>query len=156
MPSWTALYVTIYWWVLLPCSFAASWWWGDRVLRSAFTWYAGLVTAGDLVLHRSMYRQFEPLQATTDITLWAALTWLAIRHRRWWLIAAAALQLVACLGHLGSLVASPSRLAYAMMTSAGGYPILILLIIPLTAAIRSRGTTSRHPVSRSRVDTRPP
>ena len=156
MPSWTALYVTIFWWVLLPCSFGASWWWGDRVLRSAFTWYAGLVTVGDLVLHRAMYLQFEQLQAATDTILWVALTRLAIRHHRWWLIAAAAFQLVACLGHLGRLIASPSPLAYALMTSAGGYPILMVLIIPLSAAIRSRYTTSRHLASRSRGDTRAP
>lgn len=85
--------------LLLPPAAALAWFRGGRPERTAVAailaaWSVGLALA-DWRLGRSAVGP-----ALSDLGLLAALAWLAFRHDRWWLLAAAAAQSLAVAAHV--------------------------------------------------------
>jgi hypothetical protein len=146
MPAWTVLYVEFF-----PplCSLAllAAWHWGGKTELLAAASY---VIATDLqkVVQgwgAPMFARLEVLVATLDTGLFLFLTALAVRTPRTWILCAAALQLLACTGHLAkALDWSITRLAYAIMMGISGYPLLILLTAGVIANARQRRRVARR------------
>jgi hypothetical protein len=146
MPFWTVVYVEIF-----PplCSLAllASWRWGGKTEILAAASY---VIAADLQKvvqgwEAPMFARLEVLVALLDAGLFLFLTALAVRTPRTWILCAAALQLLACTGHIAKMLdVSISRLAYAIMMGSSGYPLLILLTAGVIASARQRMRIARQ------------
>jgi len=146
MPLWTTLYVLLFWPLLLVACVAA-WRCGGQPERYAATAYAVAAISEMLLRSRHGFAQLELGVAIVDICLLVALLFLLVRHGRLWIYAAAAIQMVVVTGHLAKLlIPAISRMTYVIMTGAGGYPQVLLLVAGTIAHIlagRSRVRASR-------------
>ena len=109
-----------------------AWWRGEWPERTAAALYVAAWIGTQLLkpdlLHRYHYVEIGVL--TVDATLLVALTFLAIRSGRGWLIWATAFQLLSTSAHLGrALNPAFSALAYSILEGAWGYPMLIALAL---------------------------
>jgi hypothetical protein len=140
MPAWTFWYVGAFA-PLVALSLLLAWRWGGATeLLVALVYLAGTdlqkvvaSTPGIRFVH------FEPLVATIDITALLLLAVLAYRRPRLWLLCSAALQFIACLGHVAKVMqpAMPA-LVYEILMGSSGYPLLILLWTGIAADHRRR------------------
>lgn len=131
MPAWTIWYVGCFP-PLVALSLLLAWRWGATTeLLVALVYLIGTdlqkavaSTPGVRFVH------FEPVVATIDIAIFLALTILAYRQPRIWLLSSAALQFIACLGHVAKVLqpAMPA-LVYEILMGSSGYPLLVLLWI---------------------------
>lgn len=145
MPQWTIVYVVAFWVGLLALS-ALCFFTGDRCVKLTAGTYCAAMILQRLLRKQVYYFHLMTFAMAIDLTLLLALVVFAIKHPRWWLRAMAALQLIACLGHLAKILnPQMSRLTYAILIGGSGYPMLILLAIGLIASIRSRGIEPHHP-----------
>lgn len=129
MPAWTIWYVACFP-PLVALSLLLAWRWGGMTeLLAALDYLVGTdlqkvaaSTPGVRFVH------FEPVVATIDITVFLVLLLLAYRRPRTWLLCSAALQFIACLGHVAKVMqpAMPA-LVYEILMGSSGYPLLLLL-----------------------------
>lgn len=129
MPAWTIWYVVCFP-PLVAMSLLLAWrWGGTSELLAALVYLVGTdlqkvaaSTPGIRFVH------FEPIVATIDIAVFLVLVLLANRQPRIWLLCSAALQFIACLGHVAKVMqpAMPA-LVYEILMGSSGYPLLVLL-----------------------------
>lgn len=143
MPLWTALYVLLFWPLLLGACIAA-WRWGGKPERYVATAYAVAAIFEMLLRSRHGFAQLELGVAIVDICLLVALLFILVRQGRPWIYAAAAVQMVVVTGHLAKLlVPAISRMTYIIMTGAGGYPQVLLLVAGTIAHVLAKRTHVR-------------
>lgn len=146
MPVWTVWYVGCFA-PLVAVSLLAAWRWGGTAeLLVALVYLVGTdlqkavaSTSGIRFVH------FEPIVATIDIAAFLFLGLLAYRHPRLWLLCSAALQFIACLGHVAKVLqpAMPA-LVYEILMGSSGYPLLLLLWIGIATDHRRRRLSAAH------------
>lgn len=129
MPAWTIWYVVSFP-PLVALSLLLAWRWaGSTELLVALVYLLGTdlqklaaSTPGVRFVH------FEPVVATIDIAVFLALALLGYRNPRLWLLSSAALQFIACLGHVAkAMQPSMPALVYEILMGSSGYPLLALL-----------------------------
>lgn len=146
------LYITGFWILLLTLAAIA---WLDRprptgaatALREPETGVATLLLAAavlTVLLRPSVATRFvgiDPSMVLIDAGLFVGLASYGVRSGRWWVLCAAALQLISTTAHLAR-VSTPDmwRLGYQVMEEASSYPTLMLL---------AWGVWSRHRRARS-------
>lgn len=143
MPAWTIWYVACFP-PLVALSLLLAWRWaGTTELLVALVYLIGTdlqkvvaSTPGIRFVH------FEPVVATIDIAVFLALAVLARRQPRMWLLCSAALQFIACLGHVAKVLqpAMPA-LVYEILMGSSGYPLLALLWTGIAMDRRRRRRT---------------
>lgn len=150
MPTWTTIYVQLFWPALAVVT-GLCLWRGDRPVRVAAIMFAIAMIADRSTLGQAMFAQFETVPAIIDFLLASALTTLAVRYPRSWLMLLAATQYLACMAHLArAFEFFASRLPYAIMAGSAGYPALAALT---WGAISSRGMDElRDAPKRARSD----
>lgn len=140
MPAWTIWYVVCFP-PLVALSLLLAWRWGGTTeLLVALAYLVGTdlqkaaaSTPGVRFVH------FEPVVATIDIAVFLALALLGCRSPSLWLLSSAALQLVACLGHVAKAMhPSIPALVYEILMGSSGYPLLALLWIGIAVEHRRR------------------
>jgi len=140
MPAWTIWYVDCFA-PLVSVSLLLAWRWGGPTeLLVALIYLIGTDlqkavarTAGVRFVH------FEPIVATIDIAAFLGLVILAYRRPRVWLLCSAALQFLACLGHVAKLLQpGMPALVYEILMGSTGYPLLVLLWIGIAMHHRAR------------------
>lgn len=140
MPAWTIWYVGCFA-PLVALSLLAAWRWGGTTeLLVALIYLAGTdlqkaaaSTPGIRFVH------FEPFVATIDIAAFLLLAVLAYRRPMLWLLCSAALQFIACWGHVAKVLqpAMPA-LVYEILMGSSGYPLLVMLWIGIATEHRRR------------------
>jgi|GEM_PF-2632159 len=140
MPAWTIWYVVSFP-PLVALSLLLAWRWaGTTELLVALVYLLGTdlqkiaaSTPGVRFVH------FEPVVATIDIAVFLALALLGYRSPRLWLLSSAALQFIACLGHVAkAMQPSLPALVYEILMGSSGYPLLALLWTGIAIERRQR------------------
>ncbi|MEG3159343.1 hypothetical protein U1763_02400 [Sphingomonas sp. LB2R24] len=146
------IYVTGFWLLLFVLT-AIAWWGRDRnaswraTLSQPEIGVATLLMAAALLtvaMRPSFATRFAGLDIgmlTIDVALFGGLAAYGARTGRWWVLAAAALQLVSATAHVTRMVTPGMwRLGYQVMEEASSYPTLMLL---------GWGLWSRHRIARN-------
>lgn len=117
----------------------AAWRWGGRVERQTSFAYlaAAIVVKLTQGTGAALYSSLEWSNAAVDVLLLLTFLHASLRGPHRWLLVATALQLLCSLSHLARMIdGDMSRLAYAILTGTGGYPILISLAAGIVARKR--------------------
>ncbi|WP_380782956.1 hypothetical protein [Sphingomonas sp. R86520] len=146
------LYITGFWILLLTLT-AIAWLGRPRsttvatALREPETGVATLLLAAavlTVLLRPSVATRFvgiDPSMVLIDAGLFVGLASYGVRSGRWWVLCAAALQLISTTAHLARVFTPDMwRLGYQVMEEASSYPTLMLL---------AWGVWSRHRRARS-------
>jgi len=140
MPFWTYLYALLFW-PLLAIAVLAALRWGGRAERQTSLVYAAACCLEVLVWSRASTRfsHVEIAVAAVDIGLFVALAAFTVRYGLGWLYMVAAIQLLMALSHFIKLIEPGlSRMAYTILSGAGGYPQVVLIIIGTVAHARAQ------------------
>lgn len=127
----------------------AAWLWGGNIERCASWAFVTSMALAKLTQGYGypMYSAVEWSVAVLDALLVLVFFGLSFRNTKTWLLVATALQLLSALAHLARMIdVEMSRLAYAILTGTGGYPILILLAAGIVGKARPKMRT-RSPVA---------
>lgn len=133
---------TIIFRLLLLFTLLAALRWGGRPERQVAGLYILAATLSHLVrvTAGSDFTQFQSSIAALDASLLIGLGAIALKVRRWWLLATAALQILTCLGHLAKMLdPATSTMGYFMMLVSSSYPSLILLSLGIVQRHREQG-----------------
>lgn len=95
---------------------------------------------------RLIFAQFETPLFIADAVQLAVFTWLSVRANRFWPIVAAALKLVAVVGHLAVLLLpAGNRVAYWIMVESPTLPLILALACGLVAHWRRQRRIGPYP-----------
>lgn len=132
MPPWTYFYIILFW-PLLALSVLLAIRWGGAAERQANIIYAGACCLEVLLIWSEPSPRFSHFNvgiATVDIGLAIGLTILTVRHGLAWLYAVNAIQILTALSHFTKFILPDiSAMAYTILSGAGGYPQVLLLIL---------------------------
>lgn len=140
MPLWIDLYMALFWPMLAAIVFSAFRWGGHLERRATLAFALACVAELLLILLAPNTRFSRILigPAAVDIVLAIALTLLTVRYGKGWLYPMAAIQILTALSHfIKFLLPGISRMTYAILDGAGGYPQLLLLAIGIALHARN-------------------
>jgi hypothetical protein len=129
MPAWTIWYVGCFP-PLVALTLLLAWRWGGTIeLLVALVYLIGTDVQKAVASTQGIrFVHFEPVVATIDIAAFLTLAMLAYHRPRLWLLCSAALQFIACFGHVArALQPTMPALVYEILMGSSGYPLLVLL-----------------------------
>lgn len=133
------IYVTVFWLTLTVLTVLAwSWrdagsrWWTalyqPEVGVATLLMTAALLTVGARPSFATRFAGLDLGMLTIDAGLFVGLATYGVRSGRWWVMAAAAFQLISATAHVARIVTPGMwRLGYQVMEEASSYPTLFLL-----------------------------
>lgn len=126
--------------------FAWAWLRGGHTERTGVAVFVFAFLAS-FMLQTVTLNNFRLGEATIDLALFGALTWLALRRDRWWTLAAAAFAALTLIAHAVMFLTPDLQEAHIRMDVASRWGIGVLMVLCLGAGVVERWMAGERPVS---------